>query len=64
MGALDFTWNAIQSDQIDSLEDRVKALEKDMETARAWIEHLTKRIEALENERKTETTGGTSPTIR
>ncbi len=57
MGALDFTWNAIQSDQIDSLEDRVKALEKDMETARAWIEHLTKRIEALENERKTETTG-------
>lgn len=59
MGALDFTWNAIQSDQIDSLEDRVKALEKDMETARAWIEHLTKRIEALENERKTETTGGT-----
>ncbi len=57
MGALDFTWNAIQSDQIDDIEDKVKALEKDMETARAWIEHLTKRIEALENERKTETTG-------
>ena len=57
MGALDFTWNAIQSDQIDDLDDKVKALEKDMETARAWIEHLTKRIEALENERKTETTG-------
>jgi polyhydroxyalkanoate synthesis regulator phasin len=59
MGVLDFTWNAIQSDQIDDIEDKVKALEKDMETARAWIEHLTKRIEALENERKTETTGGT-----
>ena len=59
MGALDFTWNAIQSDQIDDLDDKVKALEKDMETARAWIEHLAKRIEALENERKTETTGGT-----
>ena len=59
MGALDFTWNAIQSDQIDDIEDKVKALEKDMETARAWIEHLTKRIEALENERKTERTGGT-----
>ena len=57
MGAFDFTWNAIQSDQIDDLDDKVKALEKDMETARAWIEHLTKRIEALENERKTETTG-------
>lgn len=52
MGALDFTWNAIQSDQIDDLDDKVKALEKDMETARAWIEHLTKRIEALENERE------------
>ncbi len=50
MGALDFTWNAIQSDQIDDLDDKVKALEKDMETARAWIEHLTKRIEALEND--------------
>ncbi len=59
MGVLDFTWNAIQSDQIDDIEDKVKALEKDMETARAWIEQLTKRIEALENERKTETTGGT-----
>ena len=57
MGVFDFTWNAIQSDQIDDLDDKVKALEKDMETARAWIEHLTKRIEALENERKTETTG-------
>ncbi len=59
MGVLDFTWNAIQSDQIVAIADKVKALEKDMETARAWIEHLTKRIEALENERKTETTGGT-----
>jgi prefoldin subunit 5 len=51
MSALDFTWNAIQSGEIRSLDERVEALEKDMETARMWIEHLTKRIEALENER-------------
>ena len=51
MGALDFTWNMAQSGQIDDLKECVEALEKDMETARVWIEHLTKRIEALENER-------------
>jgi len=48
MGALDFTWNAIQSDQIDTLEERVEALEKDMETARAWIEYLSDRVDKLE----------------
>lgn len=52
MGAYDFTWNAIQSGQIRTIEEKVEALEKDMETARAWIEHLTKRIERLENEQK------------
>lgn len=51
MGALDFTWNMHQSGQIDKLDEKVEALEKDMETARAWIEYLTKRIEELENER-------------
>lgn len=49
MGALDFTWNAIQSGEIDDLGERVESLEKDMATARAWIEYLTKRIEVLEN---------------
>lgn len=49
MGVLDFTWNVAQSGQIGDLEERVEVLEKDMETARLWIEHLTKRIEALEN---------------
>ena len=49
MGALDFTWNAIQSGQLRDHDERVEALEKDMETARAWIEYLTKRIEELEN---------------
>jgi chaperonin cofactor prefoldin len=51
MDALDFVWNASQSGQIGELDERVEALEKDMATARAWIEYLTKRIEELENER-------------
>ena len=48
MGVFDYTWNMIQSDQIDSIEDKMEALEKNLETARLWIEHLTKRIEKLE----------------
>lgn len=50
MGAYDFTWNAIQSGQIHSLEEKIELLEKDMETARAWIEYLTKRIDELEKQ--------------
>ena len=48
MGAFDFTWNAIQSGQIGEAEDRLEALEKDMETARAWIEYLSDRVDKLE----------------
>ena len=50
MGAYDFTWNAIQSSQIHNLDEKVEALEKDMATARAWIEYLTKRIDELEKQ--------------
>jgi uncharacterized coiled-coil protein SlyX len=50
MGAYDFMWNAAQSGQIHNLDEKVEALEKDMETARAWIEFLTKRIEELEKQ--------------
>ena len=48
MGALDFTWNAIQSGQIDTLEEKLEAIEKDMETARAWVEYLNDRVNKLE----------------
>ena len=48
MGVFDYTWNMIQSDQIDNIEDKMEALEKNLETARLWIEHLAKRIEKLE----------------
>jgi uncharacterized coiled-coil protein SlyX len=50
MSAYDFMWNAAQSGQIHNLDEKVEALEKDMETARAWIEFLTKRIEELEKQ--------------
>ena len=48
MGAFDFTWNAIQSGQIRDAEERLEALEKDMETARAWVEYLNDRVNKLE----------------
>lgn len=51
MSALNWAIDLGQSCAIGTLEEKVEALEKDMATARAWIEHLTKRIEELENER-------------
>lgn len=57
MSALNWAIDMGQSSAISTLEESVEALEKDMETARAWIEHLTKRIEELENERTIERIG-------
>ena len=48
MGALDFTWNMHQSGQIDDLDEKVEALEKDMATARAWVEYLNERLTKYE----------------
>lgn len=48
MGAYDYMMNAVQSGQINDLIEKVEKLEKDLETARAWIEHLTERVEKLE----------------
>ena len=48
MSALEFTWNAIQSGEISTLEEKIEALEKDMETARAWVEYLADRVNKLE----------------
>lgn len=48
MSALNWAIDMGQSCAISTLEEKVEALEKDMETARAWIEHLTARIEVLE----------------
>lgn len=50
MSALNWAIDFGQSADIQTLEEKVEALEKDMETARAWIEHLTKRVEELEKQ--------------
>lgn len=47
MGWLDFTINAIQAGEIDNLEEEVKQLKADMETAKAWIEYLNAEIKWL-----------------
>lgn len=49
MGALDFTWNAIQSGQIHEAEDRIEELEKKVELLYEWVMYLKGRIEELEN---------------
>ena len=48
MSALNWAIDMGQSSDIATLEEKVAALEKDMATARAWIEHLTARVEVLE----------------
>lgn len=50
MSALNWAIDMGQSCAISTLEEKVEALEKDMETARAWIEHLTERLKVIENE--------------
>ena len=50
MSALNWAIDMGQSSDIATLEEKVEALEKDMETARAWIEHLTERVEYLERQ--------------
>jgi len=50
MSALNWIIDMGQYSDIATLEEKVEKLEKDMETARAWIEHLTTRLEKLEEE--------------
>jgi hypothetical protein len=40
MGAFDFTWNAIQSDQIGDHDDRIEELEKKVELLYEWVMYL------------------------
>lgn len=49
MSALNWAIDMGQSCAIGTLEEKVEALEKDMLTARAWIEHLTKELEELKH---------------
>jgi hypothetical protein len=51
MGVLNFIWDASQEGRLGRHDEEIEALKKDMETARAWIEHLVARIEVLEKER-------------
>jgi len=48
MSALNWAIDMGQSCAIGSLEEKVEALEKDMATARAWIEYLSVKVEKLE----------------
>jgi chaperonin cofactor prefoldin len=54
MSALNWAIDFSQSTAIGTLEEKVELLEKDMATARAWIEYLNKRIEELENQNGTD----------
>ena len=46
MGALDFIWNAHQSDQIDELEERIKKLEEQNEILYEWVQYFRQQLEA------------------
>lgn len=40
MGALDFIWNAHQSDQIEEMEKRIEELEKKVDVLKEWVDYL------------------------
>ena len=48
MSALNWAIDFGQSTDIQTLEEKVELLEKDMATARAWIEYLADKVERLE----------------
>jgi predicted RNase H-like nuclease (RuvC/YqgF family) len=48
MSLFDYTWNLHQSGEIDKLDERVDALEKNMETAKAWIEYLEGELKKIQ----------------
>ena len=50
MSAYGFMWDAIQSGEIHDLEKRIVSLEKDLDTAKEWIEYLNGELEKLKNE--------------
>ena len=49
MGALDFTWNAIQSGQIGDHDDRIEELEKKVEILKEWVDYLNNQLKEKEN---------------
>lgn len=48
MSALNWAIDMGQSCAIGTLEEKVEALEKDMATARAWVEYLNERLAKFE----------------
>ena len=47
MGLINFMVDMSQSERLSDHDERIEKLEKDLETARAWIEYLMKEIEEL-----------------
>lgn len=50
MSAYNFWWNAVQANEIDTLEQQVEQLRKEMDTARAWIEYLHGELQKVKND--------------
>lgn len=51
MGVWNFIVDMSQDGRLSEHDDEIEKLKKDMETARAWIEYLTAKIEKLEKEK-------------
>ena len=45
MGALDFWWNAHQSNQIDELEERIVKLEEQNQILYEWVQYFRQQLE-------------------
>lgn len=50
MSALGFMWDAIQSSEIERLNERLTKLEEDMGIAREWIDYLSSELNKVKKD--------------
>jgi hypothetical protein len=50
MGALDFVWNAHQSEQIRDLEERIEKLEEQNKILYEWVQYFKQQLKVDNND--------------
>jgi len=55
MGALDFWWNAAQSNQIDKLEEEIETLQKQVVILKEWVDYLNNELIMLKQDKQNDT---------
>jgi archaellum component FlaC len=55
MGAYNFTWNAIQSGQIDELKEEIETLKEQVLILKEWVDYLNNELTQLKQDKQNDT---------